>query len=501
MKLRRMKTANYLGLLGGFLLLLSQPSAADVRLPRIFSDGMVLQREQLIRIWGWADVGERVTVGLKDQRHETVAGADGRWQLALSPELAGGPFELVVSGRNSVSFTDVWIGEVWVCSGQSNMRWVVKESANAEQEIADADYPQIRQVLIPRRMAASPLDDVGEALEWKTATAENVGDFTAVGYFYARELYRELKVPIGLINTVWGGTRLESWISIEGMYRHRELSEAARVFEEVPKDSLNQADKPNTYPTLLFNAMISPLLPYTIKGIIWYQGEANTGRAYQYREAFPLLINDWRGKWGLGDFPFYFAQLSSFKALGGNSNMGSTWAELREAQHMTLALPRTGQAITIDIGNTDDIHPRNKQDVGKRLAGIALFESYGQDVVYSGPTYRKHRSNGNQVIIDFDHVHGGLTTHDGSDVIGFEIAGSDRVFHPAEALIAGNQIIVTSPAVSKPKAVRYAWADDPGTSNLFNMNGLPAAPFRTDDWSGITKGKLYVFNNQLKKSH
>ncbi len=487
-----MKRHGYLGLLCGFLSLLAQSALADVRLPRIFSDGMVLQREQPIRIWGWADPGERVTVQLKDQRDETVAGADGRWQLALLPEKAGGPFELVVSGNNRVSIADVWVGEVWVCSGQSNMRWVVKESADAEQEIASAHYPQIRQVVIPRRTAAVPMDDVAEPLAWKTATSENVGEFTAVGYFYARELHKALKVPIGLINAAWGGTQLESWMSLEAMHQHAELREAARAFERVPKDSLDRAEKPNRYPTLLFNSLIHPLLAYTIKGVIWYQGEANTGRAYQYRETFPLLINDWRIRWELGDFPFYHVQLSSFKALGGDSQNGSTWAELREAQQRALALPRTGQAIAIDIGNTNDIHPRNKQDVGKRLAAIALADSYGRDVVYSGPVYRKHRVDGSRVFIDFDHLGGGLEAKaDAGGLVGFEVAGGDRVFHPAQATIRGNQIIVTSPAVQKPKAVRYAWADDAGTSNLFNKEGFPAAPFRTDDWDGVTKGGAY----------
>ena len=473
------------------LMLVAKALMADIKLPQIFSDGMVLQRNQPITIWGWADPSEQVKVELNNQNRKTTAGADGKWKLALDPEEAGGPFRLVVSGKNTVVLSDVLIGEVWVCSGQSNMEWVVARSNNATQEIANANYPQIRQVRIPRKTAGTPLEDMEGPLEWKQATSQNIGDFTAVGYFYARELYKELHVPIGLINSSWGGTIIETWISKEALETDKSLRKATQVFEQIPADTIRQNTKPNRYPTLLFNAMINPLIPYTIKGVIWYQGEGNGRRAYEYRKSFPMMINDWRKRWGLGDFPFYFVQLASYKALGGTSANGSAWAELREAQHMTLSLPRTGEAVTIDIGDTDDIHPRNKQDVGKRLAVIALQDSYGRDVIYSGPVYKKLRIKGKKAIVHFDYVHGGLTAKESKDIIGFEIAGADQHFYPAEARIEGETIVVSSPSVSKPKAVRYAWADDAGKSNLFNSDGFPAVPFRTDTWTPVTKGVVY----------
>jgi len=468
---------------------------ADVRLPQIFADGMVLQRNQPIAVWGWADPGEPVKVNLNNQRQETTANADGKWKLTLSPEEAGGPFQLVVSGKNTLTLSDVLIGEVWICSGQSNMEWVVANSNNAEQEIANANYPQIRHVKIPRKTAGAPQDDIGEPLEWQEANPKNVGDFTAVGYFYARELQKQLNVPIGLINTSWGGTIVETWISKEALEKDKSLKKAVRVYESVPADTIQQNADPNRYPTLLFNAMINPLIPYTVKGAIWYQGESNAGRAYEYRTSFPMMIKDWRKRWGLGDFPFYFVQLASFKAAGGTSATGSTWAELREAQHLTLSLPRTGEAVITDIGNTDDIHPRNKQDVGKRLAAIALHDSYGKDVVYSGPEYKQQKISGNQVTIYFDHVHSGLTAKGSDKLIGFEIAGADQHFYPAEARIEGETIVLSSSSVTNPKAVRYAWADDPGTSNLFNNEGLPAVPFRTDKWTPATKDAVYELKN------
>lgn len=481
--------------LSAFLLLAVQVLMADVRLPRIFADGMVLQRHQPIAIWGWADPGERVKVELNNQSRETTAGTDGKWKLTLSAEEAGGPFQLVVSGTNKLMFSDVLIGEVWICSGQSNMQWTVASSNNAEAEIANANYPQIRQVEIPRKTSGIPLEDIEDPLEWKTANPQNVGKFTAVGYFYARELHKELNVPIGLINTSWGGTMVETWISKEALAKDKSLKNAIRVFESIPADTIRENTKPNRYPTLLFNAMINPLIPYTIKGAIWYQGESNASRAYEYGTSFPMMIKDWRKRWRLGDFPFYFVQLASFKAFGGTSATGSKWAELREAQHQTLSLPNTGQAVTIDIGETDDIHPRNKQDVGKRLAAIALHDSYGQNVVYSGPVYKRLAIKGTEATIHFDHVHSGLTTKGSSTLVGFEIAGADEQFYPAEAHIAGETIVLSSPSVAKPKAVRYAWADDPGKSNLFNNDGFPAAPFRTDKWTPVTKDVVYELND------
>ena len=464
---------------------------AEVRLPNIFSDGMVLQRNQPIALWGWADPHEQVKVEFRDQKHETVADVRGKWKLALGAEEAGGPFQLIVSGKNKIILSDVLIGEVWVCSGQSNMEWNVAKSDNAKQEIAHANYPQIRQLRIPRKTAGTPMEDISEPLEWKEASPQNVGNFTAVGYFYARELHRELNIPIGLIHSSWGGTMIETWISKEALAKDESLRKAIDIFEQVPADTVRKNTRPNKYPTLLFNAMINPLIPYTVKGVIWYQGESNARRACEYRKSFPMMITDWRERWGLGDFPFYFVQLSSYKGSGGTSAGGSTWAELREAQHMALSLPRTGEAVTIDIGNTNDIHPRNKQDVGRRLAAIALYDSYGKNTVYSGPVYKKLSVRGAQAIVHFDHVHSGLIMKGSEGIIGFEIAGADKVFYPAEAKIEGETVVVSSSSVSEPKAVRYAWADDPGKSNLFNIDGFPASPFRTDKWTSATEGVVY----------
>lgn len=460
---------------------------ADVRLPKIFGNGMVLQRNQPIAVWGWADPSESVTVSLNGQRKTVNATADGTWRLQLSAEQAGGPYTFTVKGKNTLTCSDVLIGDVWVCSGQSNMAWVVKNTDNAEQEIAAANYPEIRHVTIPRLVSTSPQSDIADDVSWKSASPSTVGDFTAVGYYYARELHRELGVPIGLINTSWGGTMVETWTSREAFEKDREFK--GMITQSVAPIADSVKGKPNAYPTLLFNAMVNPLIPYTITGAIWYQGETNAGRAYQYRKAFPLLIKDWRQRWGLGNFPFYFVQLASYKAAGGTSATGSTWAELREAQTLTLKLPHTGMAVTTDIGNTDDIHPRNKQDVGRRLALVALHDTYGKDVEYSGPTYDKFSAKGDQATVTFKHADELVAK--GNELLGFELAGQDRQFKPAKATINGNSVVLQSDGITKPVAVRYAWADDPGTANLFNGAGLPAVPFRTDDWPAITKEVAY----------
>lgn len=479
-----------IALLSAVLLFVGHATLADVRLPQIFGNGMVLQRNQPIAVWGWADPNESITVSLNKQTKTITATSEGKWLLQLDAERAGGPYDLAIKGKNKLEFADVLIGDVWICSGQSNMEWPVRASANAEEEIASANYPNIRHVKIPNTVAGEPQLDIDGAVTWQEATPANVGNFTAVGYFYARELHSKLDVPIGLINTSWGGTMVETWASKEAFEQDPEFAAMIADLPELEAEAIK--GKPNAYPTLLFNAMVSPLIPYTIKGAIWYQGESNAGRAYQYRKAFPLLIKDWRQRWGLGDFPFYFVQLASFKAAGGTSATGSTWAELREAQTMTLSMPHTGMAVTTDIGETDDIHPRNKQDVGKRLALVALHDAYGKKVDYSGPVYKHFKASGNRLVVKFDHTAGGLVAKAGSaELLGFEIAGDDQQFKPAQATIKGNTVVLHSDAVAKPVAVRYAWADDAGGSNLFNGAGLPAVPFRTDDWPSATREVKY----------
>ncbi|HEO72556.1 MAG TPA: hypothetical protein ENN80_14965, partial [Candidatus Hydrogenedentes bacterium] len=394
-------------------------SHADLSLPSIFSDHMVLQQGRAIPVWGTAEPGEQITVGLNGKKRSAKADADGDWMVRLRKQKAGGPYEMVVSGvEETVCFSDVLIGEVWVCSGQSNMQWSVSNSNNAKAEIAAAAYPKLRLFTVERTVATDPQKDCKGA--WVACTPETIPGFTAVGYFFGRRLHEELGVPVGLIHTSWGGTPSESWTSrpaLEGEPMARGIldrwqetlkayPEAKAAYERALAAWQEEADKAKAEgrpqpegrphppqgpghpwtPSGLYNAMIAPLVPYAIQGAIWYQGESNAGRAYQYRTIFPLMIRDWRDAWDQGPFPFLFVQLANFTARK-NEPGESEWAELREAQLMTLALKNTGMAVTIDIGEADDIHPRNKQDVGKRLALIALAETYGKNVVYSGPIY------------------------------------------------------------------------------------------------------------------
>jgi sialate O-acetylesterase len=348
---------------------------------------------------------------------------------------------------------------------------------------------------VPRTTAAEPAKDI-TAGEWLEAAPATTGEFTAVGYFFAKKLFNELHVPIGLINTSWGGTMIETWISREAFERTDEFK---GLFGNVPfSDIQAAADKagkpvgPNSYPTLLFNGMINPIIPFAIKGAIWYQGETNASRAFQYRNAFPLMIQDWRERFKQGDFPFYFVQLASFNLPSGNSAMGSTWAELREAQSATLSFPNTGMAVAMDIGESKDIHPKNKRDVGARLAAIALNNVYNVKTEYSGPVYQSYKTDGNRIILSFSHADNGLRAKDKYGYLkGFQIAGSDKKFYFAKAVIEKNQVVVYSDSVANPVVVRYGWADDMPEVNLYNKEGFPASPFRTDTWKGITEEVKY----------
>ena len=470
-------------------------SIANVTLPRIFGSSMVLQRNKPIAIWGWADAGEKITVQFNKQVKKTKAGKDGSWKIELNQEAAGGPYQLIVAGKNTITFEDVLVGEVWICSGQSNMEWSVKNSDSAKREIRESDYPTIRHIKVPRTIAATPAKDITGGV-WQKADSTTTGDFTAVGYFFARKLFKELNVPIGLINTSWGGTMVETWTSREAFEKTEEFKD---LFSTVPfADIQASADKagkpvsPNAYPTLLFNGMINPLIPFSIQGAIWYQGETNAGRAFQYRKAFPLMIQDWRQRFGQGDFPFYFVQLASFNASNGTSAKGSGWAELREAQMATLSLPNTGMAVTMDIGESKDIHPRNKQDVGARLAAIALNNIYGVKMEFSGPLYQSSITDGNKIVVSFAHANNGLVIKDKYGYLkGFEVAGADKKFYYAKADVKNNQVIVYSDSVASPVAVRYGWADDMPEVNLYNKDGFPASPFRTDTWKGVTEETKY----------
>lgn len=465
---------------------------ADVKLPAIFGDHMVLQQKTDAPVWGWADADEEVTVSLGDAKATTKAGADGKWKVKIATPAAGGPHELVVKGKNEIKLTDVLVGEVWLASGQSNMEWTVRSSSNAADEIKAGSHPQIRMIKVGRNPSEKPLEDFqfvpipkDATSGWAIASPETVADFSAVGYFFARKLNAELQVPVGIINTSWGGTIAEAWTS-------REALEADLLWFQpiLERSKPFKADNPNQA-SVLYNSMIAPLVPLAIRGAIWYQGESNVGRAEQYAKLFPAMIADWRKAFGQGDFPFLFVQLAPYQ-YGRGQNISNTGqlAELWEAQSKTLAVsPNTGMAVTTDITTIGDIHPPNKQDVGLRLALWALGTTYGKsDLVYSGPLYDSMAVEDAKIRVKFKHVGGGLVAHGDKPLSHFQIAGEDQKFVAAEAKIDGETIVVSSPDVPKPVAVRFAW-DDIAEPNLLNKAGLPASPFRTDSFPMVTAGR------------
>jgi len=492
---------------------------ADVKLPAIIGDNMVLQQGQKVPVWGWADPGEEVMVSVswRGMSWAVTANTNGKWVFKMEPPEAGGPYEMTITGKNVVRIKNIMVGEVWVCSGQSNMQFAVSQAVNAEQEVAGADYPNIRLFTVERKVAEQPQTD-GKG-SWTSCSPQTAPGFSAVAYFFGRELHKNLSVPVGLIHTSWGGTPAEAWTrrgvlkadadfkpiltrydeAVEKYPQARQefeqkLAEWKQAVEKAKAEGANPPRRPAEpfgpghyqSPCGLYNAMIAPLIPYGIGGAIWYQGESNAGRAYQYRKLFPAMIKNWRDDWGQGDFPFLFVQLANFKQAKPEP-AESDWAELREAQLMTLLSPNTGMAVTIDVGDANDIHPKNKQDVGKRLAAWALGKTYGQKLVCSGPIYRSMAVEGNRIVLQFDYVGSGLAASPAEPLKGFAIAASDRKFVWADAKIDGNNVIVSSNEVSEPVAVRYAWADNPAC-NLYNAEGLPASPFRTDDWPGVTAG-------------
>lgn len=651
-----MKSLKTIILLLALAIFLFSNVRAEVKLPKIFSSNMVLQQGIEIPVWGWADAGEEVAVEFNKTTVRTKTGDNGKWKVVLPVQKYGGPHTLTVKGENTIVFENVMVGEVWICSGQSNMEWRVDRSNNAETEIAAANYPDIRLFTVPKEVAQFPKDDISSG-EWVECSPSTVPGFSAVGYFFGRKLNMDLDVPVGLIHTSWGGTVAETWTSAQTIgndpdfrepmielrqldlekYREEKLEQVKKMLGgEIPTEDEGMVDGkpvwsaieyndkdwetiespkyweaqgylnidgiawyrkevtlteaqtqanmtlhlgkiddsditflngieigktdrydqervytidkkyikpgknmivvrvddtggnggmygdpedqfiaignekvdisgdwkfkiskarvksvdigPNSYPTLLFNAMIHPIVPFGIKGAIWYQGEANAGRAIQYRRVFPNLINDWRMHWGQGDFPFLFVSLANFRQpvdVPGNSQ----WAELREAQTMTLSLPNTGMALAIDIGEANDIHPRNKQDVGHRLALNALKIAYEKDVVHSGPMYESVEFRDGKAYITFSETGSGLLVKDKYGYLkGFAVAGSDQQFHWAKAMVLDHKtVVVHSEMVNQPVAVRYGWADNPDDVNLYNKEGLPANPFRTDDWPGITK--------------
>jgi sialate O-acetylesterase len=491
---------------------------AEVKLPGLFADNMVLQQGTTLPVWGWADEGEAITVSFRGHSSSTTA-KNGKWQVKLPRQRAGGPDTLTISGNNKIELQNVLVGEVWICSGQSNMEWPMNRTFEPQEAVTKSGNPVIRLFTVPKSKAGEPATNA--AGTWKICGPETVSGFSAVAYYFGRSLQSSLGVPIGLIHTSWGGSPAEAWMSRDALEANQEYknaildghadamrrfdealsayeTEAAELAKEGKKIARNKPAPPYWTPAELYNGMIAPLIPFAIAGAIWYQGESNAGRAHQYRTLFPDMIRNWRRDWKQGDFPFLAVQLAPWDksrkrtmeeitATPGESD----WAELREAQVLaTKVLPKTGLAVITDAGDKDDIHPGLKQPVGERLALAARGIAYGEKIVHSGPAYKNMKITGSQVVLSFDHAGAGLESR-GGDLQGFAIAGSDRKFVWAKAEIRGNNVVVSSPEVTNPIAVRYGWSDFP-VVNLWNKEGLPASPFRTDDFPMITQPKPQI---------
>lgn len=464
--------------------------AAELDLPAVFSDGMVLQQGMNVPVWGLGVPGTIVTVEFAGQKKTAITDSSSHWKLLLDPMPASSsPRKFQVSSCEfQVSFTNVLIGEVWLGSGQSNMEMRMipfppwhKGTLNFKEEVAAADYPDIRLFNIEKRASRQP--EFSCTARWEPCGPETVAGFSAVGYFFARKLYKELGVPIGIINASWGSTAIESWMPKAALESSPDfkmiLGTLAAALKENPPDLI----KDFWLPTACYNGLIAPVVPYALRGVVWYQGEGNAAWPEIYEKLFSAMIESWRDIWGQA-FPFYFVQLANFDVAGNPELTPGKWARLRQSQMAALSLPETGMAVAADIGDPKDIHPRNKQEVGRRLALWALANCYGRDVVFSGPLYRQMDIRGKSIVLQFDYVGEGLVAKSGS-LGGFEVAGEDKHFYPALAVITNDTVIVHSPAVATPVAVRYGWTDNPVCS-LYNQAGLPAAPFRTDSWDELS---------------
>jgi sialate O-acetylesterase len=467
------------------LALLPTAARADVKPSAICSEGMVLQQKSPAKIWGTADKGEAVSVTFRGKTADTKADDKGNWVVAVDSGAAGGPFEMTIKGNNTIAYKDILVGEVWICSGQSNMEWTVGGCDKTDKDYATSapHNPMLRTFNVKKNPQTTPQTETGG--KWIDADPKTVPGFTAAGYFFGRNLQEDLKVPVGLIHTSWGGTRIETWMS----------ESALAPFEKAPANA--KPGNPNGA-SQLYNGMIYPILNYQVKGAIWYQGESNTGNAYKYRDMHPAMIENWRAGFKNPDLAFFFVQLAPFTSV--NKKPGeSNWAELREAQTMTLKLKNTGMAVITDFGNEYDIHPTPKRPVGERLALAARAITYGEKIVYAGPMLKDAKFDAGKVTLTFDHVGGGLVSKElvptlerkngaawrvkdgstGAPLVGFTICGKDKVFQDAKAEIVGDTVVVSSAVVAEPVAVRYGWANHP-ICNLFNREGLPASPFRTD---------------------
>lgn len=497
-------------LAGLLILAVGTGTHANVVLAPLFTDNAVLQRDKPVPVWGSAVAGEKVVVAFAGQTVATTADAVGQWRVTLAPLPANAtPANLVVTGNNTVTLTNLVVGEVWLASGQSNMEMPLRGTYDGALEVAASANPLIRHIKIAKKLADYPLATASGA--WQVANPKTTGEFTAVGYHFALDLYRMLNVPVGIINSTWGGTRIEAWMDpatlksnpagapVLNDWAKRLVAypEAKAKFDvahatwKAERDAAKAAGLPFTKaepsswnlggpghvntPSGLNNGMIAPLVPYALRGTVWYQGEANAGEPAAYRALFAAMITGWRAQFGQGDFPFYWVQLANYQ-----SATYTNWAFLREAQSQALNLPATGQAVTVDIGNLNDVHPRNKKDVGRRLARLALARTYGQKIVDSGPVFAQAVREGVGFRVSFTAIHGGLIAPL-NELVGFELAGEDKVFKPAAANIEKDTVLVTSAEVPAPVAVRYAWRNAP-LAGLFNNEGLPAAPFRSDSW-------------------
>ncbi len=517
----------FISLVGG-LSFFNPEVRGDVTLPNIFNDNMVLQRDMPVPVWGWADKGEEVSVTFGSQAKRTVADQDGKWMVKLDAMKANkNPVEMTVKGKNTVSCKNVLVGEVWLCSGQSNMERSVARSLNRKEEVAKASYPEIRYLGVNQKSSDYELSDV-TCSDWKICSPKVVERFSGVAYFFGRTLYKKLDVPVGLIHSSWGGSPIERWLCPQGIRMVPELNQlrekvdgwdvtfgkgrqafaaylaemknwnqkaekaldAKQNIPTPPEDP--RVDVDQRAPLKYYNAMIYPLIPFAIRGVIWYQGESNGNDGMAYFHKMNALVKGWRKVWGQGDFPFIFVQIANYKADKKVPGAGDGYAGLRDAQKQSLEIPNTGMVVTIDIGETRDIHPKNKQDVGKRLARWALADTYGVSIVPSGPLYKSHKIEGNKIRIFFDYVGGGLMVGEKNGLAPvkeipngklkrFAIAGKDRKFYWAEAVIDGDTVVVSSDKVSAPVAVRYAYSANPLGCNLYNKAGLPASPFRTDN--------------------
>ncbi|WP_187263503.1 sialate O-acetylesterase [Pontibacter beigongshangensis] len=442
---------------------------ANVQLPAIFGNHMVLQQNAEVTIWGWARALEDVTVTSSwDQKTvKTKASNQAKWEVKLNTPAAGGPYTIKIEGYNTILLEDVLIGEVWLCSGQSNMEWSARAGIdNAEQAVAQADFPSIRFFSVAHRTADAPQLDLGG--QWVVCTPETMKDFSAVAYFFGKDLHQNLKVPVGLINSSWGGTPAETWVNPDLIEENKAMAASAATQKQVAWCPVE--------PGKTYHTMLRPLVPFRIAGALWYQGESNTNDPENYATLLPTLINNWRSDWGY-EFPFYYVQIAPFKNYGLQAG-----ARLRDVQRRTLQVPNTGMVVISDIGNNENIHPTNKHDVGKRLANLALNQTYGKkELPYSGPLYRDMKTEGNKAVLYFDHADKGLVSK-GKKLTGFEVAGADQKFVKADARIIGNTVVVQAKQVKNPAAVRFEW-NNAVEASLFNKDGLPASSFRTDDWA------------------